>query len=194
MQPSLSILICTIPKRVLLLRRLMDRLIPQQEKLGKDRVEILAVGDAKDGTPMTIGAKRNKLLDSAKMSHLAFIDDDDLVHSNYASLILSALETDPDVVGIKGIQTVDGEKDTAAFFVHSMQYRDWFEENGVRYRCPNHLSPVRSSLAKAVRFPETGPVANYGEDRDYSLRLYPLLKTEVMIEQPIYLYDSRTRK
>jgi hypothetical protein len=32
------------------------------------------------------------------------------------------------------------------------------------------------------------PCITFGEDKEYSTRLLPLLKTEVMIETPIYNY------
>ena len=59
-------------------------------------------------------------------------------------------------------------------------YRDGF---GVQYRPTNHLNPVRTELAKQVRFPEK----DFGEDSDYCDKLYEsgLLKNEVIIEDKI---------
>jgi len=42
---------------------------------------------------MTIGAKRNQLLHRAKGDYVAFVDDDDLVSSDYVNKVLSAVST-----------------------------------------------------------------------------------------------------
>ena len=44
------------------------------------------------------------------------------------------------------------------------------EKNGVYYRTPNHLSPVKHLIADKVRFPHV----NHGEDAAYSKAIYPL--------------------
>lgn len=54
----------------------------------------------------------------------------------------------------------------------------------VYYRNPNHLNPVKKELAIQVPYKEI----NFGEDKDYSERLFPLLKTEVYISGIIYYY------
>ncbi len=71
-----------------------------------------------------------------------------------------------------------------------MQYLDWFERDGVYYRCPNHLNPVRRSLAIRAGF----PARSFREDLDYSLALRPLLRSEVFLEGPVYFYEFCAKK
>ena len=174
-QKRLSILICSINRRKELFNRLMYRLTPQMDK----HVEVLFETD--DGQ-QTIGAKRNKLIRRSSGDYLAFVDDDDLVSFDYVSKILEAVESSPDCCGIEGIITFRGEND--ALFCHSIKYQNWSSKDGVYYRSPNHLNPVSRKIAKKVKF----PFKNNREDRSYADAIYPFLKTEVYIEEPIYFY------
>ncbi len=181
-----SILICTIVGREKSLGRLLGVLRKQTNK----QVEILVEkGDKK----ITTGAKRNKLLKRAKGDYIAFIDDDDMVVEDYIPKILQALKTNPDCCGIEGMITVrirkkrrrprQGELKQRKF-IHSIQYKTWFEKNSIYYRSPNHLNPVKRELALRVGFPNL----SVSEDHDYSKRLVPLLKKEAYIKDPIYFY------
>lgn len=188
---KLSILICNLLSRERQLRNLLDHLDVQYAP-GPD-VEVIVETDKGE---LSTGAKRNKLLDKAQGDYIVFIDDDDLVAPNYVSLILKALESDPDVVGINLIMTTDGEKAERSF--HSIQFKEWFDRpyelvNGYKayFRNPNHLNPVKRKFALLTRFPEI----TEAEDKDYSKRLFSYLENseEVYIEQPIYFYLSITK-
>lgn len=182
-----SILICSLQSRASFLERLFNNLSSQLN----ENVEVLT---SLDNGEKSIGQKRNELLDKAQGKYIAFIDDDDLVSDNYISLILDAVKDNCDVVGMHLIMTIDGRDPQKTY--HSLKYNRWFDEpdpeNGRRkyYRNPNHLNPVKKEYALQVRFPEI----NNGEDRVYSQKLLPFLKTEVYIEQPIYYYLYRSRK
>jgi len=171
---KLSILICTIAGREASLSRLLKILEGQTN----EQIEILI---EKDKRRLTVGAKRNILLKRAQGQYVCFIDDDDTVSEDYVSQILEALKTNPDVVGIKG--RITRRKETN-LFIHSMQYKTWFKRRDIYYRCPNHLNPVKRTLALRIGFPNK----NTGEDMDYSQRLLPLLKREFRIEKIIYFY------
>lgn len=175
MSLKLSLLVCSIPEREQLLNNLKRILSYQSD----NTVEMLVCMDNKR---KTIGAKRNDLLKAAKGDYVCYLDDDDMISPFYVSNILKAIESGPDCVGIKGIIVLD--KKEPREFIHSLQYKEWFEKNGVYYRCPNHLNPIKREIAITVGFPSL----NSGEDRDYSYNIYPLLKNEVMIEEPIYFY------
>jgi len=172
---KLSILICSLSSRADKLQRLMTVLQPQVN----DAVEILI---KTDNGEMTIGAKRNLLLEEATGEYIAFVDDDDLVSEDYVKKILEATESKPDCCGIQGIITFQGQ--SPRMFIHSLKYKEWFEQNNVYYRCPNHLNPVKREIALLVKFPEL----NFGEDKDYSNRLVTLLKEERFISGVIYHY------
>ena len=196
---KLSILICHLTKRTPKLRRLRAVLDPQIE--GREgKVEILVREDDGDET---VGCKRNKLLYQAVGRYVVFIDDDDMVPEDYVDTILAAIgggqnqrlvwdpETDkiaesdvdaPDVVGFFGHMITNGGEPEV--FDHSIKFREWSTKGKKFLRCPNHTNPVRRELALETRFPEI----DIGEDRDYSLRLMPLLRTEVYVDKCMYIY------
>ena len=202
---KLSILIITIPERADKLQRLMDVLRPQIP--GDNSVEVLVKEElpSGDGGP-TIGANRNAAVADAIGDYVCFVDDDDMVAKDYIERIFKALDQhligtainvveigpvslvdaikqgSPDVVGINGHYIVGDKK--PELFIHSIKYKQWRTEDGVHYRCPNHLNPVKRELSLQVKFPEK----DHGEDTDYSMRLRPLLKTEVMVDGILYFY------
>lgn len=173
---KLSILICTLPQRWADLSALMGTLNPQ---ILPD-VEVVI---SSDDMIKSIGQKRNDLLDAAKGDYVCFIDDDDQISDQYVFLMLNALATEPDCVGINGVMYSKGR--TRKPFTHSIKHGRWYEDSEQFYRTPNHWNPIRRELAQQVRFK---PI-NHGEDHDYSNRILPLLKTEVYVEPPVYYYQ-----
>jgi glycosyltransferase involved in cell wall biosynthesis len=141
-----------------------------------------------DNGSISVGKKRQNLLDRSQGDYLAFIDDDDRVSSSYLSRISEALQDSPDCVGMQGIVTFDGKR--SELFEHSIRHPKWERRCGVYYRYPNHLNPVRRDLALKVGFKDL----RVGEDFDYSNRLRPLISTEYFIHEPIYFYDYISNK
>tara|TARA_R110001592_G_scaffold361902_2_gene674024 strand:- start:1065 stop:1637 length:573 start_codon:yes stop_codon:yes gene_type:complete len=176
---KLSILICTLKGRDEYLNRVLQVLEPQKT----DDVEILIESDERQ---MTIGQKRNKLLDRATGDYICYVDDDDLVSVDYIEKILKSIETNPDCVGIQGIITVDGLNPKK--FKHSIDYNGWYEENEIYYRTPNHWNPVKREIASLVKF---DPEKSFGEDKCYSDRLRVHLNSEVRIDEAIYYFLFR---
>lgn len=181
---KLSILIATMPSRKESLVDLKYNLETQtrRHKL-TDRVEVIV--DA--SMHYNIGAKRNKLLQQAKGEYIVFIDDDDHIAPDYIAKILPACNG-VDCIGISGIITTNGANQKQWHI--SKEYGSWYEANGIYYRTPNHISPVRRELALQSGFPET----TFGEDFEYSKRLMPLIKTENIVKGAIYHYDYKTVK
>ena len=128
-----------------------------------------------------IGKKRNDLLKEARGQYIVFVDSDDLVSSDYIEKILRAAETRPDCIGISGVITQNGCSNDWHI---SRAFGSWYERDGVYYRTPNHISPVRRELALKAGFLEIA----FGEDHGYSVRLLPHLKTEVKIPGILYYY------
>lgn len=140
-----------------------------------------------DSMDYNIGVKRNKLLERALGEYVAFVDDDDTVDVRYVAKILEAIKTKPDCVGISGVITTNGAK--LRRWHISREYERWFEAGGVYYRTPNHISPVKRELALQAGFPEIA----HGEDYEYSMRLLPLLKTEVRVVGNLYHYRFKKK-
>lgn len=135
-----------------------------------------------DNGEISVGKKRQRLLEKSKGRYVVFVDDDDLISPKYVPNILTAIDANPDVVGITGQITTDGMFPKK--FIHSLKYREWSEDQCAYYRNPNHLNPVKREFALQTGFIDL----NCGEDRDYSKRLLPMLKTEIFIPDIIYFY------
>lgn len=179
MQKKLSILICSLEseERERTLRRLMSMLDPQR----CDEIEILIHKD--DGT-LSIGEKRNMLMDAAVGKYIVYIDDDDLVSERYVELILKALESGPDCVGFMGryFNAITGDVKNV---VYSLTVEQSMESDTTYFRSIGHLNPVKRSIAQIVRFPERSS----HEDEPYTMGLRVRLKREEYIsEVPMYFY------
>lgn len=179
MEITLSILIATMPIRankLANLRQVLDRQITPDVEVITDI-----------SMSYNIGTKRNKLLELASGKYVIFIDDDDLIGSDYIEKILEACKTNCDCMGISGIITTNGGGEMPWHI--SKDYMNWFERKGVYYRTPNHISPVKRELAIKAGFPEIA----FAEDYGYSMRLLPLLRTETKIPGILYYYRYESK-
>ena len=153
-----------------------------------EEIEILFDNDEND----KIGTKRNRLLERATGDYVAFFDADDDPSNEYIKLIMEGLETECDCTSLKGDYSVDGRFD--GVFEHSIKYNAWrTTTNEIKYeRYPNHLNPIKATIAKQFKFPET----NHGEDADWSTQIHKagLLKNEYYIDDIIYYYNYVTNK
>jgi glycosyltransferase involved in cell wall biosynthesis len=179
----LSILICTISKRKNEFALLYTELRKQCNYVN---AEILF----NSSDTMTIGAKRNDLLQRATGDYVCFIDDDDTVDKNYISRIIEALKGNPDCLDLRGSYTKDGIKQKP--FVHSIKYKYYDETEDYYMRPPNHLNVIRASIAKKFVFPET----NFGEDTDWAMQIAKsgLLKHENILPGIMYHYRYKSNK
>lgn len=142
-------------------------------------VEII---DLIDNKTISIGSKRQQLLETAKGEYIVMVDDDDTIPDYYFDKLLPALEQQPDCVGY--IEQV-GEKNA----IHSKRFKHWGESKEAYHRTPFCKDPIRTELARQVGFKDM----RYGEDHDFAKRLYPLLKTEVFIDEIMYIYNQPKR-
>lgn len=134
-----------------------------------------------------IGTKRNKLLSLACGKYTVMIDADDLISEDYVEKILEACKSDCDCIGISGVITTNGRNEMQWHI--SKDYMGWFERKNVYYRTPNHISPVKRELALLAGFPEI----SFSEDHEYSMRLLPMLKTEIKIPGILYYYRYESK-
>ncbi len=177
-----SILICTLQEREQSFQRLYQKLKKQIQEEGlDDKVEILFFLDNRE---KSIGTKRNALLRQSKGLYINFIDDDDDVHDHYVKMIHEKLKYRPDCVSLTGIITFN--KENPKIFIHSIQYQTYFQKNGIYYRPPNHLNPIKRAIGSQFFFPNQ----SYSEDTDWAMQIAKsgLLKTEEIITEPYYFY------
>jgi glycosyltransferase involved in cell wall biosynthesis len=185
-KPLFSVLICTMPERFYCFNSLMDSI---QSQIDKNQLQGLVEVLTDDRLDITVGQKRNSLMSRASGEFVAFIDDDDEVHTDYLKLIVEAIQNNPsiDCIGINGEMIFD-KLHNRAWFV-SIDYEEWHEKDLVFYRTPNHLSPIKRVLAIGCPFPDV----SFGEDRHFSDLIYPLLKKEAKIETPLYVYHYSSK-
>ena len=186
---ELSILICTHPNRASVLSRMLWHLKQQLV----DGVEVIVEFNI---DPNIRGVSRNNLIDKAAGKYCVFVDDDDVVSDDYIERILTAIQSGPDICSITGAVTslMDNKR---RYFVLSQKHEELFSlpsdnhEDDTYYRYSSHLCPIRTEIARKVRFPES----MYHEDNGYSDRLkkYEGELKEVAIETVIYYYFSRIR-
>lgn len=177
-----SILICTLDERSEPFTFIYNKLHKQiVDNHLEDKVEILFF---KDNRENTVGFKRNSLLKESRGSYTNFIDDDDDIHENYVAMIHEKLKNKPDCVSLVGIITFNDQHPTK--FIHSVKFNKYFQANGIYFRPPNHLNPMKRSTAIQFLF----PAISYGEDTDWAMRISnaKLLHKEEEITIPYYFY------
>ena len=185
----LSILIPTLVTRRGYFQNITRVLDKQIKRLGvQDKVEILAYEDNRE---KTTGYKRNILLKKAKGVFSVFVDDDDMVAAFYIEEILKAIENNPklDAIGIQGWYSEDGK--TKEPFETSLAH-NWEKVEGWYLRTINHISPIRTSKAREVLFPDKVRFEDY--EWTMALKETGLLKTEYVIKKKMYFYDFVSQK
>jgi glycosyltransferase involved in cell wall biosynthesis len=178
MTPRLTILLPTVEARAKLFAQLHAHITAQAA--GKP-VEVLVACDNKE---ISIGKKRQNLLEQATGDYVCYIDDDDWVADDYVDSILAALESSPDCVGFKIRCIMNGGAPLMASA--SMRYKTWGDnQDGFRFvRSCYHKTPCRRDIALRVGFPDL----RYCEDRPYSMGIMRHLKTEEYIDAILYEY------
>lgn len=160
----------------------------QKQTSGYDDIELIVEEDAKQ---ISIGEKRNKLLARAKGEWIVYFDSDDFPFEYYVNEIMEVLErtTEPiDCIGINILMTTNNNNLQRC--CHSLRYPKWQGDGKTKIdgwdyvRNITHFNPVKRELALQTGFK---PI-RFGEDRDYSDRLYPLLKSEYYIPYPLFHY------
>jgi len=176
---KLSILICTIEERREQFMVLLKQL--NWQRRAYQDVEIITISDNKE---MSVGNKRQQLLKGANGKYIVFLDDDDKPSENYIDLILKAIESGPDCVGMNVAMTTNGENPQKC--CHRLIYPEWKNNiDGWDYvRNITHFNPVKRELALQVGFKDL----RFGEDKEYSDAVTKLCKTEVYIEDPLFHY------
>jgi glycosyltransferase involved in cell wall biosynthesis len=176
---DLSILIPTLPARIDSYANLIKALNKQiTENNLINRVQILSFCDTKE---ISVGEKRNILLNKSCGRYVCFIDDDDLIASDYIIKIINAIQSNADVITFCGDYV---ENTLRTPFSISMVHRGNYNHPNIFYRLPNHLCPVKREIALSCQFTDK----NFGEDSDYSERINKYVKNEFHIQDKLYFY------
>lgn len=180
MDPKLTILIPTLPQRKHLFDRLHTEVVRQMNE-GFFTGVVLKWNDATD---ICIGTKRNHMMAKVNTEYMAFFDDDDMPGPNYIKHLMEGVNKGVDCCSLTGIITTDGANPRK--FIHSIQYADIFEQDGIYYRPIMHINCLKIEHARLVQFPEW----RFSEDSKWAMDLMSkgVLKTEHVISEVIYNY------
>jgi len=176
-----SILIPAIFERLDRLAKLTTFLQGQIDA-GKYPVEIISVVDNRI---VTVGEKRQMVLDASHGDYVAFVDDDDWVEPNYVSAIVEAIEANMgvDVITFDNYSFIESNP-RATISMRLGNPNDQINFNGITRRAAWHTCVWRSDLALRSKF----PVSSYGEDWVWAEPLNALAKTEHHIDKVLHHY------
>jgi glycosyltransferase involved in cell wall biosynthesis len=146
-----------------------------------DQVEILVDMDQRQ---VSIGAKRQRMIENAKGEYVVQIDSDDWVPDFYVKTIMESLEERPDCVGHQiECSGTPGKTESV-----SIRYSEWCEKrHGYDYiRTPYPKVPIKRDICLVVGYKDQ----RYGEDHNFAIRLKEsgLIKNEIYIDQVLYFY------
>lgn len=177
---DLSILVCSIAERYDgFAAQIQRQLYEQISRLADpDRVEVIVLTDTRS---MTIGRKRNHLVNMASGRYTVFVDDDDEISDNYVDALLTATASGADVLLFNLEYRFNGV--SKRVIRHSLRFTD---DSRRGLNTPRHTSAVRREIALRLPFVET----SYGEDFNWAQRLLSVAKTEHVIDETLYVYHD----
>lgn len=177
MKTILSILTPAVPKRMLQIAELCEKLADQ---IGGLPVEHLVLIDNKR---RTVGEKRDSLLRASRGQYVAFVDDDDDISPSYVASMLKAAESNPDVITFRQAVEYNEHRGEVEFKLGNPN--EPFKPNATTKRNAWHICAWRRSLAIMSQFPKS----NYGEDWEFAKMLCALPDLrEVHIPEILHTY------
>jgi len=160
----------------------------------REKVEICALMDNRS---IEIAEKRNSLLTIATGNFLTFLDDDDLVSTNYLYSLVKTIEDNPNVdcITFNQLCSIDGLPLEVTFGLgnpHEKLVRQGNLYNPIK-RPPYHVCAWKSEIAKTVKFEVVhSPSGQSIEDINWVSRLYPLCKKSFHINDTLHYYVYNT--
>jgi glycosyltransferase involved in cell wall biosynthesis len=141
-----------------------------------------------DNGELTLGAKRNLLMDRCSGTYHCFIDDDDVLAPYFLKTFVPMIQSgiDYDCATFVGAHYMRGR--FVKLFNHSLIYKEWFETPERYYRCPSPMNLLKTSIVRQLRYRD---IRNT-EDHEFSMRLMRtgLLNKEFEVNpnRPLYHY------
>jgi len=179
-----SILVCSVStRRSTFMPKIIEQIYGQIEREGLDKeVECIVLMDNKT---MTVGDKRNRLIEASRGHWVCFVDDDDRIADDYVrTLYRASRKTDADTITFYASVSINGQMPKIARFFCSENKNlpDAYD------RQPNHLMLIKRNIAHLIGFKSI----SFQEDDDYAARCYPLIKKIYNIDKVLYYYDFST--
>lgn len=157
---DMSFLIPTIPGREPSLQRLVASIHEKMGRIAADLKYEIRLGF--DNREMSIGMKRQGMVQAAKGKYCAFIDDDDEITDAYIEDLRETIRGNYSVMRLRG-------RISPYTFTHSLENKlsDSMARGEVFLRPPNHLNPMMTDVAKLIHYRD----ATRGEDLDWTIRM-----------------------
>jgi hypothetical protein len=138
---------------------------------------------------LSIGKKRESLVNKATGKYLCFLDDDEDIAPNYVETLVRLCHEDKDIVTFRNISKFD-----TFWMVVDMRLTHTENEQAtpekIVSRLPWHLCPVRSEYAKLYEFENI----NYGEDFLWMQKVLTHCKTEAHTDKILHQYNHSSTK
>ena len=133
---------------------------------------------------LSIGKKREWLLNIALGTYICFLDDDDQVSPDYIETLLRLCYEDKDVCTFRNFSTFDNYWTVVDMDLEHEENEQATPENIVK-RKPWHICPVKAEHAKGIEFPDS----NYGEDWVWFEQVLKNCKTQAKTNKIIHRYN-----
>lgn len=187
---KLSILVPSIEeRRGNFLKRITSEL-DRQTLPYRGQVEVLTLVDNRE---LSVGEKRNRLLEMATGEFLVFIDDDDRIAPDYLDEVMSVLGvSDPDCIVYDCICEItgwSGEIRKTLYCKYGIEYAYTNDGAGNWRGKPAHTMVWKSSIAKKHRYKHISA----GEDVDWVKRACVEIQDQHRIDKVLYYYDNDVR-
>lgn len=186
---KLSILIPTLKERKILFMTLLRVIKKQAELCYKvhptlGEVEIIWDNSKKftEGG-LSIGEKRQSLVNKANGDYLCFLDDDDTVSPDYIETLLRLCYQKNDVCTFSSFSKLDNYW----LLVNMSLFNKTNDQSkpGIIKRLPWHICPVKSVYAKKVKFQNS----NYGEDWQWFSEVLRMCTSESHTDAILHQYN-----
>jgi hypothetical protein len=157
---EMTFLIPTIPGREGSLQRLVASI---HEKMGRIAPSLrYSIDIGFDNREMSIGSKRQMMIQRSQAKYSAFVDDDDEITDAYIEDVREMIRGGYPVMRLRG--TIHPYT-----FTHSLEnsLTSPMARGDVFLRPPNHLNPMMTDVAKLIHYKD----ATRGEDLDWTIRM-----------------------
>ena len=182
-----TIMIPTIPGREQKLQNLIQSIHELRQRVCPALRIAVAVGF--DNREVSIGTKRQNMLQAAEGKYTSFVDDDDKVTAHYFEDAAACIAGNFDCMRLRG-------QISRWTFTHSLANKltDPMANETTFLRPPNHLNVMKADIAKNIKFRD----ATNGEDLDWTIKLARtgFLRSEYQSDESRihYIYDIGDRQ
>ena len=183
----LSILIPTVPNREARFNRLWAELRDQKHRLETVHPTLPKVEILHDNSPryvdggLTVGKKREALVQRAEGKYVCFVDDDDWVSPNYLETLVRACMEGRHVVTFNALFKCDGY--WALVDMDLNHENEQATPERIVKRGVWHICPILTEIAQAVGFPDI----NNAEDSAWLSKLN--ITNQYKVNHILYQYN-----